>query len=413
MKAENVMYRGMWVHPWDVADAGPERVTERLASLGLNAASLAVRYIEERQDVPGPGVIFQNPRRRAYVSEEGVVFWSVDPARYAHLPEPLRPVGSRDVPEDVVGAFVKACRGAGLKSVLWLPVLRWGSAVRAAPEYGVVDAYGSPVGHKRLFLCPSRPEVRDALRCLVEELAQRYEFDELELDFIRYPEVATQYGTPLLALAQSPCFCPSCQEEAARQDLDLEEVGRRLCAVVEWHVRYLGRSGYFRDEDFLEAAYSEWARTLAEDELVRRWLRFRAERIRALAEELATVVRRLRPGAQVTADLYPPSGAWLLGQDFKELSGVLDGAKIMVYVRPFRRSLGRIPYETLLARDRIGGKTLVLGLASWPPTTPEDIRRQLELARGCPIDGVSFYCYGWTPDENLEAIRTLWSGGEQ
>ena len=183
--------------------------------------------------------------------------------------------------------------------------------------------------------------------------------------------------------------------------------------MVEWHVRYLGRSGYFRDEDFLEAAYSEWARTLAEDELVRRWLRFRAERIRALAEELATVVRRLRPGAQVTADLYPPSGAWLLGQDFKELSGVLDGAKIMVYVRPFRRSPGRIPYETRLARDRIGGKTLVLGLASWPPTTPEDIRRQLELARGCPIDGVSFYCYGWTPDENLEAIRTLWSGGER
>jgi len=406
MKAEKVMYRGIWIHPWDVADVGPEWVAERLADLGLNAVSLAVRYIEERQNVPGPGIVFQNPSRRTYLSEESVVFWSVDPVHYAHLPEPLRPVRSRDVPGDIVGAFTEACRGAGLRSVLWLPVLRWGSVVRAAPEYGVVDASGSPVGHKRLFLCPSRSEVREALRCLVEELAHRYEFDELELDFIRYPEVATQYGTPLLALAQSPCFCPGCREEAARQDLDLEEVRRKLRSMMEWHVRYLGRSGYFRDEDFIEAAYSEWAWTLAEDEVLRRWLRFRAGRIRALAEELVAVVRRLRSGTQVTADLFPPSGAWLLGQDFKELSEVLDGVKIMVYVRPFRRSMDRIPYETHLARDRIGETTLILGLASWPPTTPEDIHKQLELARRCPIDGVSFYCYGWTPDENLEAIQT-------
>ena len=412
MKAEKMVYRGMWVHPWDVADVGPEQMAESLTNLGLNAASLAVRYIEERQDVPGPGIIFQNPNRRDYLSEEGVVFWPIDPTRYARFPEPLRPIQSRDVPGDVVGSFIKACQKAGLRSVLWLPLLRWGSAIRAAPEYGVVDANGSLAGHKRLFLCPSHPEVREALWYQVEELAQRYEFDELELDFIRYPEVSTQYGTPLLALAQSPCFCPSCREEAARRDVDLEEVRQKLRSIVDWHVRYLGRSGHFRDEDYLKATYSEWARTLVEEDIIRQWLRFRAERICTLVGELAAVVRRLRPNARVTADLYLPSEAWLLGQDLNCLSKVLDGVKIMVYVRPFHRSLGRIPYETRLARDRIGKRTLVLGLASWPPTTPEDIRKQLELAQECPIDGVSFYCYGWTPDENLEAIQSFLSGGE-
>ena len=401
-------YRGIWIHPWDLMDLGALKLCERLAGLGFNAASLAVRYIEERQDTPGPNLIFQNPRRRAYTSEESAVYWRADPSRYAGLPPPLRPRPSRDVTGDAVKAFTKACREVGLRSVLWFPVLRWERAVRESPEYGVVDIYGSPVGHKRLFLCPSCPEVREALRLMVEELVEKYEFDELELDFIRYPEVTASPGSPLLSLALSPCFCERCRREAARRGLDLAEVAGELRAIVEWHVGYLGASGYCEECDYVSALHGELTRRLLESEPIRRWLSFRAQLITSLTEELARAARASRPGIRVSADLYPPSGSWRLGQDFAGLSRHLDGVKVMVYVRPFRRSPCRIPFETRLARELIGEKTLILGLASWPPTTPEDIRAQFALAAKSPVNGIAFYCFGWTPEENLRTIGQLW-----
>ena len=83
----------------------------------------------------------------------------------------------------------------------------------------------------------------------------------------------------------------------------------------------------------------------------------------------------------------------------------------MLYIRPFGRSICRITFETHLARTLVGNRTLVLGLASWPPTSPADIHAQLLLAERTPVDGVSFYCFGWTPEENLAAISKFWKGG--
>ncbi|MGY4707692.1 hypothetical protein ACVNPS_08110 [Candidatus Bipolaricaulota sp. J31] len=291
-------------------------------------------------------------------------------------------------------------------------MLRWERAVRESPEYGVVDIYGSPVGHKRLFLCPSRPEVREALRLMVEELVENYSFDELEFDFIRYPEIHSSHGSPLLSLALSPCFCEYCSKEAIHWGLDLEQVKEELKSIVEWHVEYLGSSGYCEDRDYVGALYEELVREILERDPIRHWLSFRARLIGSLVEELARTARRLRPEIRVSADLYPPSGSWRLGQDLKLLSRYLDGVKIMLYVRPFKRSICRIPFEMRLARELTGEKDLILGLASWPPTTPEDIRAQFALATHSPIDGISFYCFGWTPEENLETISALWRGEE-
>ncbi len=402
-------YRGIWLHPWDLIDAGVPKVLAELKERGFTAVSLAARYIEERQNSPGPNLIFQNPYRRAYVSEGSAVYWRPEPDRYAHLPSVFRPTPSRDLQDDVVKIYTEACKATGLRSVLWLPVLRWDQLVRNDPQYSVVDIYGSPVGHKRLFLCPTHPTVRQALRSMVKELAERYEFDELELDFIRYPEVNSTYGSPLLALALSPCFCEHCQQAARRTGLELEDVRRRLKEVVEWHVRFIGSSGYCVDHDYNKALQNELARRFLEDALLRQWLSFRAQLIASLVKELVEEAHRVRPELAVTADLYPPSGAWELGQDFRELGRLLDGVKIMVYIKPFKQSLCRISLETRIARGLIGNKQLILGLASWPPTSPADIRAQYELARRSPIDGISFYCFGWTPSENFDAISDLWN----
>ncbi|MBO8173837.1 MAG: beta-galactosidase [Thermococcus sp.] len=395
------MYKGIWIHPWDFNGGSISKISH----YGFTHASLAVRYIEERQDWPGPNIIFQNPKKRTYTSEENAVYWIPDRERYLHLPPQLRPEPSKEIKEDIVEKFVKACKENSIKSVLWFPTLRWEKAVRDSLDFGVKDIYGSHPSYKRMFLCPSNPFVRETLSLMVEELSEKYEFDEFEFDFIRYPEIPSTHGTPLLTLALSPCFCEYCKAEALRHDLNLEEVRETLKEIVEWHTEYLPNSYYCKDDDYLEAIYLEFTKEIMENELIKKWLKFRAEQIRSLLKELAKIIRKNNPKAQISADLYPPSGAWLLGQDYKKLVEILDAVKIMIYVKPFGKSICRIPYETRIARKYLKDKLLILGLASWPPTTPEDIEEQLKLALDSPIDGVSFYSYGWTPEKNLLKIK--------
>ncbi|AJC72733.1 hypothetical protein X802_05760 [Thermococcus guaymasensis DSM 11113] len=397
------MYRGIWLHPWDFT----KDAIERMAKIGFNHVSMAVRYFEERQDWPGPNLIFQNPERRTYTSEENAVYWDADEGRYSHLPPYLRPETSTEAKGDIVERFVNACKENSLKSVLWFPTLRWEKAVRANVGVGMKDIYGSHPAYKRMFLCPSNPLVREALELMVEELSERYDFDEFEFDFIRYPEVPSTHGTPLLSLALSPCFCRYCRERARDYGVDLEEVRRELKEVVEWHVDYLSNTPYCTDGDYLQAVYSELARFLLEDDLVRKWIKFRAEVIADLLRDLSKIVRRNNPRAKVTADLYPPSGSWLLGQDYKTISKIVDGVKVMIYTKPFGKSVCRVPYESRLARKLLGKKLLVIGLASWPPMTSEDIEREFRLVLSSPADGVGFYSYGWTPDGNLLTIERL------
>jgi len=402
------MYKGVWLHPWDFTP----NTLERISNIGFDHVSMAVRYFEERQNWPGPNLLFQNPSRRTYTAEENAVYWEVTEERYSHLPRPLRPRKSSEVKDDAVKKFIEACDKNSLKSVLWFPTLRGEATVRDNSEFGVIDVYNTHASYKRMFLCPSNPLVKEALELMVEELSERYEFNEFEFDFIRYPEIPSTHGTPLLELALSPCFCKHCVDKARDEGLDLEEVRRKLKEVVEWHVEYLSNTLYCADEDYLRAIYTEFARFLADNEVIRKWLEFRTNVVTELLKDLSKIIKRNNPKAKITADLYPPSGSWLLGQDYKKITKTLDGVKIMIYTKPFGRSICRIPYESRLARRLLGKKIIVMGLASWPPMTPKDITEEFKLTLSSPADGVGFYSYGWTPDENILTIEKLFKEAE-
>ncbi|WP_144080589.1 hypothetical protein [Thermococcus paralvinellae] len=78
----SVMYKGTWIHPWDFN----EEAISKISHYGFTHASLAIRYIEERQNWPGPNIIFQNSKKRTYTSEENAVYWIPNKERYSHLP---------------------------------------------------------------------------------------------------------------------------------------------------------------------------------------------------------------------------------------------------------------------------------------------------------------------------------------
>ena len=67
----------VWSYPWDLHDLGLDAALGRLAAQGVNTVSLATSYHAGRFLQPG------NPRRRVWFPQDGTVYYTVDPARWA------------------------------------------------------------------------------------------------------------------------------------------------------------------------------------------------------------------------------------------------------------------------------------------------------------------------------------------
>lgn len=395
--------RGVWIHPWDLVDVGLENVLKELAATGMNSVSLCARYVEERQDWPGPNILFRNPRRLAYTSEENAFYWNVDENRFAELPSELRPKVSREV-GPVVKEYVEACKRYGLTCSVWLPILRYERAVRANPELGVVDVSGSPADYKRLFMCPSNPVVRKFVELMVEDLVSKHDFQVLELDYIRFPKPPVTHAPPHTLIPLLACLCSWCRAEMRKHGIDPDELVSKLRSIGEEVRELLNKHPYSPqgDEDYANALFMDFSWRVLGDEVVRRWLAFRSQQISSIVEVVRDKVKEINPRVELSIDLYPPSTSWLMGQDYASLGKLVNSVKIMMYTEPFGISPRRIPFEIELAKKLLpGGVSIVAGLSTWPPSTPSTIRRDIELALEAGADGLYFYSYGWTPKRNF------------
>ncbi|NEO99542.1 MAG: family 10 glycosylhydrolase [Symploca sp. SIO2E9] len=74
-------------------------------------------------------------------------------------------------------------------TVLEQPADYRGPILELNPDWAVVDKHGRLFHHhsKKAFLDPANPQVRRYLIALLDEIANRYEVDGIQLDYIRYP----------------------------------------------------------------------------------------------------------------------------------------------------------------------------------------------------------------------------------
>jgi hypothetical protein len=164
------------------------------------------------------------------------------------------------------------------------------------------------------FICPNNPDARRTTLTRLGELLDRYPFDGVFLDKIRLPSPANGADEML------SCFCPHCRRAAAAVGLDLD-------AVID-----LFDSGDFSGEIAMgdRAAGHLWTdKLLAQDSIIGRALRFRCDSITSIVAEAAEEIRKR--GRKVALDLYSPSIAPLVGQDYSALVGYADWAKPMTY----------------------------------------------------------------------------------
>lgn len=260
---------------------------------------------------------------------------------------------------DPVGRLVEKAHAAGLEVHPWFCVTyrdphfrEWFQKTRGA-DVSMIDKDGKPI---ELGADVHRPEYRDFIVELMVGVARDYPVDGIHLDYIR---------------TMGQCYCPKCRAEFA------EQFGGPLAEASE--------------ED---------------------WIRWQREAIGHIVRRTAEGVRRVRPGASLSAAVFSsmPGGA-VQGQDpagwarqgWIDLILPMDYQMQTLQVRSNERQF----LEALDEDDKlVTGLSLYMrsgGDVSSRP--PELVREQIELVRRLGVHGYCLFALNHLSDEQLRVLR--------
>ena len=248
---------------------------------------------------------------------------------------------------DAAAALVNAKEIHGMEMHAWFIDYYEHVAFDEHPEWAMRDATGRTTGEEQLrgqrftaeWMCPAqRPGYTDQrLVPLYEDFAQRYAFDAVHHDYIRYPGdlAPDQY-----------CFCDSCLEQIPKwANLRWEK----------WPDRRFLHDTY--DREYLEAHWEPTPTALPEnwDRLPRHmkahfllegcffeggradmdhfFYEFRMHWITQFAKESAEAVRAARPGMKISQAVFknPIHSGRFIGQDWTRFSDHVDSCMPMNY----------------------------------------------------------------------------------
>jgi hypothetical protein len=175
---------------------------------------------------------------------------------------------------------------------------------------------GGEVEETFRFACPNNPAAREKTLRRLRELLERYPFKGVFLDKIRFPSPANGIDEAL------SCFCDHCRREARAVGLNLDAVAKMLAdRAIDLDPPPAAGS---------RADLASWPDALAfVNPLLSRFLRFRADSVTRLVSRIADDVGAL--GRKVSLDLFSPSLAPIVGQDYRRLSQHCAWAKPMTY----------------------------------------------------------------------------------
>jgi uncharacterized lipoprotein YddW (UPF0748 family) len=208
-----------------------------------------------------------------------------------------------------------------------------------------------------LFLSPVPQGAADHLAAVVQDLVSRYAVDGVHFDYVRYPGAAFDYSREALR-----AFQHEVERELPRGERAALERRQRTAPLV-------------------------WTQMFPQ-----RWDAFRRAKMTALAQRLAGVVRRVRPGAVVSAAVFPdPQAAVAVKfQDWPRWAagGVLDAVCPMTYATDLAAFRGQVEG----ARAAVRGVPLWAGIGAYR-LSADDASSQIGEARAAGVDGVLLFSY--------------------
>ncbi len=257
--------------------------------------------------------------------------------------------------------LIRACRSRHVRPYLWFPVLCDLPGAEAPVASLVMSCTGNR-GHGRsgawkdladgdehfLFACPNNERFLEpalhAFEALVDSLAP----DGVMLDRIRFPSPANGFESLL------GCFCESCRAEFRNETGESMDGLRGKASALLADLREKGPQEFF----------TGWADSGSP---------WKAAGLQALAafrsRSIVRAVRRFSTqarsrGREVGLDLFSPSLAPLVGQDYAALSELCDWIKPMTY----RRAVGPAGLPLEIACLRRGVQELLPDLRSRTPS---------------------------------------------
>ena len=420
------------VHPHDVRDEGAEVVVRNIVERASIRTIIAeTGTLEERHPYP-QGELAHNPVNKVVYTDAcfeipGSESW------FAELPFRPRLSPQAKAGEDYVQELTQAAVKQGAE------VLPWVKALNAAFEGDVEAACVRTFSGELIttWLCPNNPLTEVYVKNLVLNMLERYPSRAILVDRLRYPDWS---GATVSIQRMLTCFCPHCLEGMEKAGIDL----KRLSELLE---------EFSADPLQLEA----WLEEESDAKILKAWFEFRSGSISKLAEKIWSEIKVWRKEKGINStywlNLWPPSFAPLLGQDYASLGKLCEGTKHFPYHKlgggadlgafiqalagrskltqevVFRKlanrlNLGSLGFEeykenglpisfvteqTKWGKDLFGENKIFTGIQIWD-IPEEEITDTIAAALQGGADGLFFYCYGWATLGALEVVGEFLKG---
>ena len=371
----------IWAYPWDLHDLTPDTATTRMQQAGATMVSLAAAYHAGRFVQPG------NPRRRVYFPQDGTIYYRPDPARW-HGSELLPLTADIVATEgDMLAEMIRRRDKGGLKVAAWTVCLHNTRLGMLHPAHVTRTAQGDP---NLYALCPSSPAVRDYACRLVQEIAETFAPDRIEIespDFMGFTHGYHHEKDSLPLSAQQIfllglCFCPHCLTAALAAGIPADAARHQAAALLD---------------DAFAAELPQPDLPLPPD--LQAFIAWRSAPVTALIAELRS---RVRPPTQLM--LIAAEGAADTGINLPDLIPHLHGLVLCAY----HTSQHRIAPLMAAARRLLGpDRALIAGFQLFHPATRDRADLAARVAATLPhADGTNYYCLGLVPPARLDWIRT-------
>ena len=226
-----------------------------------------------------------------------------------------------------------------------------------------------------MFLDPTRPEVREFVASVYEEVASRYPVAYVHLDFVRYPGAGFGFTRDRERYLEETGIDPLLIDETARFTAPRWSTARTFDWIERWY-RY---------------HYS-------------RWNELRAE---AISQLVSLIHQKIQPyGVKLSGAVFPnPGSSWYrLGQDWVRWAreGALDLPVPMAYTRFPDRYARYLAYYRELQQEM----PLYVGLGVWMPDAEHYVPVELREVQRSPLKTVIFFDFS-NLAKNQALVRRL------
>ena len=217
--------------------------------------------------------------------------------------------------------FLKVIEQAGKLGVeVWAHAGLWGYGGDVFPNLALVDDLGKAIpeeyGCWGVPICPNNPEVRNWTAECLQYIVTHYDVKEIDVDHGHYPP-------PASIASLLGCCCSWCQAYARALGYDWEAMKAALSALRR-RITGLEAAHFLRAIEFSYSLF-DFLGYWGYDAALLDWYRFRTRSVTAHMAYLTRAVHDVVGDAcPVDSHLFPPSVAFLAGQDFAEWEKAVD-----------------------------------------------------------------------------------------